>query len=421
MSPVHYEVRIYKNTVPVIDWELGTGLLEISTYLSPVVITDVTSYILTDWSRMSFTQKINDFWYHNISFETTRGSVTTDLLRNTIGVDWIVEVYRKDLISGDKDKVYEGLNQTVVDQMKNDGTFLFNLYGQGHTSLLKRRVIKPADDADTFTMTDNGETIIKTLVNDQVVSPTDTDRTIRGMIVEADQGEGETITFSARNTNLLSGIKKIALESRVDFGVVVTSIPGILELQVRPTWGSKRFINNADGNPAVIFNISNANMNIPILSNNHSDEKNVVYVGGAGQGSDRTIIEVEDELATDDSDWNRREAFVNKGNVSDVAELSNIGSEYLEDHAATQTLTFNVSQEGPNRWLRDWVLGDVVSAVYFGNIFLKKIAEISVNVTRPGEAHHETVTAEMVDVPAEWLLEVTGFSELEETTVLSGG
>lgn len=381
--------------------------------------------ILQGWEYLEFTQRVNSPWNHNIRLRASNESDIASFFRNDIGVDWIVLIYRTDPISKEKELVYEGFNRTVTDQLTSDGSAIFNLYGVGFTEHLKRRITIPASGEETSYKSGAAETVIKEYVDEQCINPTDSDRVIPGLTLEADQGRGDPVEYSARYTNLSTVCSRCSQRGDVDFGIVGGNpleggTVGEFEFQTRPIWGNNRATWNFDGNDPTIFDIGSGNMSIPIYSVNSSEERNIAYVGGQGQGVDRLIIEREYGSGTALSPWNRRESFVDARLESTEEALDVFARSYLLDKKIAYKLTFNIEQTEGTRWIVNWGLGDYVTARYFSIEQTQKITEVTVRVSAGGQggSQSEFISAEFENIPNVWYLDIDGFTELDITTIL---
>lgn len=383
--------------------------------------------ILQGWEYLDFTQKLNGPWYHNLRYEVSSKDVAGEeyiaLLRNTVDVDWILRVVRTDSVTGTKALVYEGFNRTIVDQSKKEGSIIFNLYGSGYTELLSRRVVIPPSGSENSDKLGNAETIMKEFVDEQAVNPVDTSRIIPGLTIETNLGRGGSLPSKARYTNLLTVLGQVAEGGGVDFGVIgagTVESPqvGQFIFRVVPLWGLDRSVENEDGNDPTIISTALNNMGIAIHSRNRSEEKNIVYVLGAGEGINRRVVE-QPFTGIQDSPWNRREAAIDARNEGSLAGLAVVGTDYLDEHKAQEILTFNIIQTSSCRWLTHWGLGDIVTARYYDRVFRQKVIEVSVRVSKgEGTAVHEFISGELEIFVPFWLLGVDGYSELGDTTIL---
>lgn len=352
--------------------------------------TGKTQFLAQQWTRLAYNQRINSSWNHQLTLEFGADDPRLATYR-AIEDDWIMVVYRIDPITLIEDVVYEGFNTTVVDQVRENGNIIINLYGVGYTDLLKRRVILPSTGASHNIKTGPAETVIKEYVGDSMVSPVDANRIFPGMGIESTSGTGGTVTYEARYVNLYSVCQTLSENGNIDFGIDRDTTIGTFIFKAKPIWGTDR-------RSSVIFSIANDNMVIPILSLNSSAEQNFAYVGGSGEGVDRIIETIANITAIARSPWGRKEVFVEARQQSETQALLSTGQNELVARKKEQKLTFNVRQSVQSRWLREWFLGDLITAEYSGYTFEKQIIEIGVAVTAGETAQQpEVISVELAD------------------------
>ncbi len=362
--------------------------------------------ILTGWTRLEYWQRINAPWNHTLTYILSVNDERLDLLRD-IGPDYIYTIYRTDPNTFAKTLVYEGFHQTRVDQALADGVIMVTLYGQGYTSLLNRRVCIPITSEDQDERSGVAETVMKQFVTFNIFVPTDPDRAAPNFSVEPDLGRGNNVEYSARYTNLMTVIENLSEDGNLCFGVVgaynADGTPLLFQFQTREIWGDDRRINST--NPAketpCFFNYENKNMDIPILTYNFSEEKNLVYVAGQGTGNQRIFLELENLTATALSPFARKEAYIDSRGANTQNEILTVGRSYLEKNMAKNTLTFNLRQQESIQWLRDFNLGDIVTAKYFDHLQSKIVREVHATVAT-GE---ETVFPERIEIELDDLTE----------------
>lgn len=356
--------------------------------------------LLQKYEYLEFHQRLNDSWNHMIRVEYSPEDEDLTFFRETLVRDFIIEIHRTDPVLGTITRVYEGFHRTLVDQINMSGVVILTLYGTGYTQLLKRRIIIPAEGEENSIKSGPAETAIKEFVDDQAVNPVDTTRTITGLSIETDAGVGATAEYSARYTNLYTAVKRLSEQGNVDFGITRDTDVGTFVLEVRELWGTDRRRGNAEGNVPTIFDVTLNNMLIPIFSKRGTNEVNHVYVGGRNQGVDRIIQQEENAVDKAASPWNRAEAFVDARNETTTDGLTTRGQAYLEENRYLEKLTFNIEQTESTRWVRDWNLGDLITAVYGDTSFSKKIVEVGVVVSAgaTGKSVIEVLDAQMEDV-----------------------
>ena len=355
--------------------------------------------ILQGWSVLEYWQRLNAPWNHTIRYDLSYDDPRLDILRS-IGPDWFYLIYRTDPITLDKDKVWEGFHQTTVDQARENGDIILTLYGQGYTEWLNRRVIiPPVADWEVHEVTAAAGTAIKEYVafNMLTGSVPDADRAMPGFAVAAGPDGGTTVTYSPRYTNLLTACQTLAEDGNVKFGIIGTDDPPVtFALYTREIWGLDRRINSTkpDKGDPMLFDFMKKNMDIPILSKNYSEQKTVVYVAGTGVGIKRKLLELSNLTALAESPRIRKESYIDSRGAETNAEMLTVGRSYLEKNAAKKSVTFNLRQNESTRWMRDFDLGDIVTAKYFDHLESKEIAEIHVTVN----TSRDTTFIERIDV-----------------------
>lgn len=363
----------------------------------------VRRLLLEGWEYLEYTQRVSSPWNSIIRIELPSEEDESGLLtffRETLEVDWITEMYRTNEFDNERELVYEGMHRTLVDQVKQDGSVVFTLYGVGYTDLLKRRITLPPAGSETSNKSGFAETVAKDFIDEQAINPVDIDRIFPGLTNEADQARGNTAEYSARYTNLFTVISRVCEQGALDFGIVGSGTVGSFIFKALPLWGTDRRVGNADGNNPTTFDVYLNNMEIPILSKSAGDEVNYVYIGGQQQGANRIIQTLQNAARVALSPWNRREAFVDARQESTTDGLTTAGQAYLNENGAQTKFTFNINQTPGTQWLRDWELGDIVTALYFGQNFTKKIIQVSVVVSagETGAAQIEVINAELEEI-----------------------
>jgi len=355
---------------------------------------DKTLYAqLTDYHRLEYHQRLSSPWNAQLDFNLIESSDTLTLLRNLLDKEHrnkILIVRRYDSTADVWDKVYEGITTTSVHQTKQDSTILFNLYSQGYTAILNWREIVPAGEYQEES--GPSETVLKAYASDNFSGT----RSLDDLIIEATAGEGNLVDKSVRYNWVLSTAQSISEEGQLEFGVIGTYPPSSLVLQARAVWGDDRRVDYAV--EPTIFSLERLNMENPILSVNAKDEVNVVYVGGEGQGADRVIYEVSNADLLASSPWGRKEGYTDARDETTIDGYRTAGRSYLEANKVEEKFTFNVKETRRCRWLRQWGLGDLITAYYADRRYDKKFTEIAVTVTPSGGESDEVISVEMDDV-----------------------
>lgn len=367
--------------------------------------------LLQGWSRLEYHQRINSPWNHLIEWRFGAEDTQRIAELSVLVPDMPILIYRGNVETGAWNRVYEGFHLTTVDQQTKNGDYIITLYGSGFTDLLNRRIVIPPANSENRTYSGNADYVMKSFVIDACtqpkppeVSPYDTDRIMPNLTVLPFTGEGGTVEYSARYTNLLTILENLADEGNMRFGIVGNDHPfNGFTFVCKPIWGSDRRINSSNPNKGtpILFSPELDNMEIPILSRNYSDEKNVVYVGGRGVGTERMMLELTDVDAEALTPWSRKEAFSDSRGEGTMDGMLTAGKRYLEEYSARTSLTFNVRQTPGCQWIRDWNVGDIITAKYRDYLATEEITEVSVYVTFSDSAELiERVDVELKDLTA---------------------
>ncbi len=358
---------------------------------------------LQRWDRLEFHQRLNAPWNSIITFRLGWNDPYIDELM-AIKDDHIMFIYRIDPITKYKQRVYEGIHSTTTLQSSKRGQIIINLYSQGFTALLNRRIIIPPAGLESLDVKTDVRTAMTILQSRCINGVDDPDRVMPTFQLGAigDGDPGDIIEYSARYTNLLTACETIAESGGMRFGVYCPPEyhdPTALFLRAVRVWGTDRRINSSLTTDRMFFHYESGNMEIPILSLNYSEEKNVAYVGGQGIGANRRMLELEDTDATARHRWARKEAFTDARGGDNDQKLLTEGLAYLSKNTAKQTLTFNVRQVPGSLWPNNWGLGDIITAKYRDYLVEREIREVTVTVTGGSAAQQvELVEAEMEDL-----------------------
>jgi hypothetical protein len=231
------------------------------------------------------------------------------------------------------------------------------------------------------------ETVLKRLVRDNcdpafATTANTRDRTPNtiGLTIATDLARGNTINWTCGGrSKLIDELAKIALIAGGDWRVNKTGLT-TYQFEFYPgQLGTDR----TTGANAIVFSLDRRNMIKPKLVYSRSNEKTVALVGGKGEEIDR-IIRVRTGVnygATNDI-----ETFVDGRDTDDVNVLDSLGDHALATAQVRALLEFEVLQTGINAIEKDYFLGDLVKAQYYGLTFTQQIYELTFEYKGPREA-----------------------------------
>ena len=224
--------------------------------------------------------------------------------------------------------------------------------GRFLTSYMDRRLVRP-----TYNFSGRAEVAMRTMLSNAVEIPL--------VQLETINNYEETIEFQATYKKLLSTVQKVAKSCNFGFRFRPDFTGKTITFEIYK--GVDRSFSQAD-NPRVIFSDDFANLNKAAYEENEQLYSNVCYVGGQGEGSQRTYVTAGDDTLTG---LERREMFLNASDVSSdnlttaqyKAALLQRGLDALEEHSVFAIAECEVIPTGNYTYLEDYDVGDIVSVV----------------------------------------------------------
>ena len=320
-----------------------------------------------------------------------------------LAVDQILEIERNGGI----------LNETayflrfVEYYQQQDGAEIVHLLGYDLNYLLDSKIIAYAAGSSQGDKSDYADDMMKEYVDENLVNPTDTDRTTPNLTVAGDLGLGPSIDMAMARDNVLRALQDIAEVARdrgtyLAFDVVRVSRNNY---QFRTYTGQRGQDHTQGGSVGLRLigpqygNLKNAD----IVLFDRRDERNVAYAGGQGVGSDREVEEVENTTRSQASQYNRREVWVDARNIEpgNTAALQDKGYQALEKNKPVQTLTGDLVDTRGFRYGVHYGFGDLVPATAFGyttNCHIDKMSAVVKPALISGFGQSETITTKLEGV-----------------------
>ena len=179
-------------------------------------------------------------------------------------------------------------------------------------------------------------------------------------------GITDEVTFQATYKNLLDYEEKLASAAGYGFRYAPDFENQVLTFEVYQ--GTDRSMEQDDV-PRVIFSDEYANLESVSYRVNDQCYKNVAYVGGEGEGSERTYITVALDGYEDAEGMDLRELFVDAKDISSedltedeyLAELMQRGLEKLEENAFSESVECDTEPDGNFKYEDDYDIGDIVT------------------------------------------------------------
>ena len=188
------------------------------------------------------------------------------------------------------------------------------LKGPGQADLLNRRIIAYDGTTSQAKKTGAADDVMKEFVDEALGSSAGNDpygrsRILSSFTIAADVGEGPTYDGEHQYQALLDVLHDIsdnahAKGTPIYYDVVQTS-PANFEFR---TYVNQRGLDRTSGPQAITFGLEMGNLADPSWEEDWSDERNVIYGLGQGEGTDRTIDPEKDVGRIYRTPWNRQEA-----------------------------------------------------------------------------------------------------------------
>ena len=236
-----------------------------------------------------------------------------------------------------------------------DGPKYCDLVAYDQNVLLEGRVVAYAEGTSEADKVDNYDDVCKLIVTENIVSPTDTGRTITGITVAAGTGSAPSATHKLTYKNLLQICQDMANASAEEGTYLVFDLvnTGAGTYEMRTYTGQHGVDHTADsGDPRVIT------LRSPRLECYWTGSADVVYAG-------KPVQEVEATNYIAFSRFARREKFVSGSNETEAASLAQAHAE-VQRSRPRLILTGQILQTEGMQYGLDFGWGDMVTAEYAG-------------------------------------------------------
>lgn len=349
-------------------------------YATQTVLANTSTY--ADWTSLSYRQALND-----VSSCTIEVLPTCSKLQHCTTMNRIL-VFRDGVLQFGGLILSHGWDIGLY--TNGDG---YRMDALGGEIYLDWRLIVPPPGSAYDTQTGTADDMAKGYVTFHASSTADdADRRFSDLTVQGDSSDCSSWTETPRYDNLLTECQKLARLGEFDFRCA-PSTTGFEFQTAYPQWGLDRTFGNGVNTDAV-FSLDRRNYETMAYLKDSLAHYNYLYVGGQGEGADRTIRErsAAGAIAT----YLRREKFHNASQYSSSDSIDYIGDLRLAEIAVLEGMEVTPLS---TTWKNPWDLGDIVtvSANRHGTTYTDdaKIVAIDVAVSADGM---ETVRPKMEPV-----------------------
>ena len=321
-------------------------------------IADLSGFNMLTWARAENTDGVAELWIPEEKIASP----------SFLAVDQIIEIERDGGILNET--AYFLRYAELFDDI--DGRGFYHLKAYDANYLLTSRIVAYASLSSQASKSDYADDMCKEVVDENLVSATDTDRNLSNLTIAPDLSLGASIDKAMAYDNVLSALRDFAQTSTdrgtyLAFDVVRTSRANF---EFR-TYTGQRGQDHTQGGDAGLRligpqygNLQNAK----VVLFDRKAEANVAYAGGHGEASSRETYEAEDTVRSKASPYNRREIFVDARNTEtgNTAQLEDKAYSGLEENKPKSYMTGNLVDTDGFRYGIDYGFGDKVTATAKG-------------------------------------------------------
>lgn len=311
-------------------------------------------------------------------------SMSSDLLNELVKINGRFELWKS--VKGSSHQL-EGETSWFVRWPKSR-RFVGAVAAYSAKYLLSGRIIAYAKGTAQASKSGLADDVMKDLVKENAgSSATDTNRSLDAYLkVQANLSKGATIERDFERRNLLSALQELADASEqagkyIAFDIItLENANGSSQNMEFRTYLGQR---GADRTATVVLDEETGSLTDVEVEEDWSDEINVVYVGGDGQGSGRMVSERSDLARAEHDPFARREGWQDAPSVNDADKLAAIGDASLIAGQPRRAFKAKVTQSSKYYGL-DYKQGDLVTCRIRGEDFYSRVQAVKVKVDRGG-------------------------------------
>lgn len=245
--------------------------------------------------------------------------------------------------------------------LDNEGAETLVVKGFFLTNYLNRRI-----NWGRFMATATAESVMRRLVNEHAINPSDSKRKIPFLSLGQLKGLTDRIDYQNSYGNVTECLESIAKSVEYGFGVFVDFETKTLVFEVYQ--GENRSVHQRL-NPPCIFSRDYENIHTQTYVDSSDNYRNTCLIGGAGENEARKLTEILQGNGLD-----RYELFVDARDLSDTDEadeeipweqyealLLQRGNEKLADYQEITTFDSKINVRGNLIYQQDYELGDIIT------------------------------------------------------------
>ena len=247
--------------------------------------------------------------------------------------------------------------EIVIDESGKGGETLL-IIGSSLSSLVGRRITLPPAGQAYDVVNSNAESVIKHYVDNNCINPVDISRKIPNLIIAPNQNRGINLKYQSRLKQLDEELEKISIISGLGWDISIDIENKTFMFDV--VEGKDLTTSQATNNP-VIFSIDFDNIKGQTYVDSDLNYRNQAYVGGQGEGIDRSIV----EAGNRQQGLDRHEVFIDARDIQDDLDLPARGQQKLLEMSRVQSFENKILSKGTFEYKKDWDLGDIVMVINY--------------------------------------------------------
>lgn len=239
-------------------------------------------------------------------------------------------------------------------EVENSDTKDVLIKAYGLTRWFLDRITYPPVDKSYDYYNDNIENIMLGLVNVNAINPTDANRKIPYLVADTTQNRGDKTIFQSRYGNLLDELTKLSEMSQLGFKI---------DLDYKNKQFIFKVVNGLDRsteqniNSYAIFARKFDNILSEKYTDSDIDYKNCAIIGGQGEGIDRQIEYINNDLVGID----RKELFIDARDLENQEDTTNLIDRGKEKLAEYQEVKSHECVINSKDYKKSWDLGDFIT------------------------------------------------------------
>lgn len=297
---------------------------------------------IDDYESLVFTRSYHDIGEFQIVINKNKHNVDK-LQKNNI------------IIVGDDTKKAGIIKYRQIKE-NDKGIETLTIKGYEIKHIVTQRIVIPPEGLVNDQINGDAESVMKHYVNDHIVNPVDSNRIIDIVQNDINLNRGAIIEWKSRFKNLATELIDISSITKVGWYMYIDFNNRKLLFDV---FEGKDLTTNQSINPPAIFSRGFDNINNQNYIDSDFKHKNVVYVGGKGEGIDREVVTVGEVIGIE-----RIETFTDSRDNETITDLIVQGERALNDLGTQQTLEAEILTYSNLEYEKDYDLGDIVTIKY---------------------------------------------------------